>query len=151
MSLWRQSAFDWGLSVKHGLEHLGRWQTVQTQVRRRILNYRKLRVKWNNCKSPCRTILSAYTQEQSTQQCCPRFDFYFWWNSYLPILAWRPIKGTLANSVDPDQNAASDQSLHCLHWIQEFQRNMLITIITRHPFYWKSVCPKIWDRRVHSA
>ena len=28
------------------------------------------------------------------------------------------IKGTLANSVDPDQtplNAASDQDLHCLH------------------------------------
>ena len=31
--------------------------------------------------------------------------------------AWRPIKGTLANSVDPDQtpqNAASDLGLHCL-------------------------------------
>ena len=29
-----------------------------------------------------------------------------------------PIKGSLANSVDPDQmlqNAASDQYLHCLH------------------------------------
>ena len=24
-------------------------------------------------------------------------------------------KGTMANSVDQDQNAASDQGLHCLH------------------------------------
>ena len=30
-------------------------------------------------------------------------------------LTQRPIKGTLAISVDPDQNAASDQVLHCLH------------------------------------
>ena len=37
--------------------------------------------------------------------------------------AQRPIKGTLANSVDPDQalqNAASDQDLHGLLKIQEF-------------------------------
>ena len=27
---------------------------------------------------------------------------------------------TLANSVDPDQNAASDQGLHCLPLIQQF-------------------------------
>ena len=35
----------------------------------------------------------------------------------------RLIKGTLANSVDPDQtpqNAASDQGRHCLHKVQEF-------------------------------
>ena len=35
----------------------------------------------------------------------------------------RPIKGTLANTVDPNQtpqNAASDQGLHCLHWVQKF-------------------------------
>ena len=32
-------------------------------------------------------------------------------------------KGSLANSVDPDQtpqNAASDRGLHCLHLINEF-------------------------------
>ena len=34
-----------------------------------------------------------------------------------------PINGTFANIVDPDQtpqNAASDQCLHCLHYVQEF-------------------------------
>ena len=39
------------------------------------------------------------------------------------MYTWSPIKGTLANSVDPDQtpqNAASDQGLHCLHLVQEF-------------------------------
>ena len=37
-----------------------------------------------------------------------------------------PIKGTLANSVHPDQtpqNAVSDQGVHCLHYIQEFQKH----------------------------
>ena len=34
-SLWRQSAVDRGFSVKHGPGHLGYWQTVQTQIRRR--------------------------------------------------------------------------------------------------------------------
>ena len=42
-------------------------------------------------------------------------------NQFMPQ---RPLKGTLANSVDPDQtphhNAASDQGLHCLHYIQDF-------------------------------
>ena len=40
-----------------------------------------------------------------------------------PIYAQRPIKGTLAKSVDPDltpQNVASDQGLHCLNKVQEF-------------------------------
>ena len=34
-----------------------------------------------------------------------------------------PIKGTMANCVDPDQtpqNAASDQDLYYLHYTQEF-------------------------------
>ena len=34
------------------------------------------------------------------------------------IYAWRPIKGTLENNLDPDparHNAASDQDLHYLH------------------------------------
>ena len=42
---------------------------------------------------------------------------------HLPTLVWKPQKGYLANSVDPDQmplNAASDQGLHCLHHMQEF-------------------------------
>ena len=30
------------------------------------------------------------------------------------------FKRTLANSVDPDQNAEPDQDLHCLHYVQEF-------------------------------
>ena len=33
------------------------------------------------------------------------------------IVVWRPLKGQMANSVDPDQtpqNAASDWSLQCL-------------------------------------
>ena len=37
--------------------------------------------------------------------------------------AQRLLKGTLANSVDPDQTlqlAASDLGLHCLHLGQEF-------------------------------
>ena len=37
----------------------------------------------------------------------------------------RPIKGTLVNSVDPDQ-AATDQDLHCLRQIQEFLLNVVI-------------------------
>ena len=40
-----------------------------------------------------------------------------------PIYAYRLIKWTLTNSVDPDQtpqNAVSDQGLHCLHLILEF-------------------------------
>ena len=35
----------------------------------------------------------------------------------LHIVVWRPLKGYLASSADPDQmpqNAASDQGLHCL-------------------------------------
>ena len=46
-----------------------------------------------------------------------------------PIYAKRPIKGTLTNIADPDQtpqNAASDQGLHCLHYIQEFLQNIAI-------------------------
>ena len=42
------------------------------------------------------------------------------------------MKGTLSNSVDPDQtpqNAASDQGLHCLDLGKEFLYNM-VTIIT---------------------
>ena len=35
LSLWRHGAVDSGLSVKHGLGHLGYWQIVQTQIRRR--------------------------------------------------------------------------------------------------------------------
>ena len=31
-----------------------------------------------------------------------------------PIVVWRPLKGYLTNSADPDQNASSDQGLHCL-------------------------------------
>ena len=34
-----------------------------------------------------------------------------------PNMVWRPLKGQLANSADPDhmlQNVASDQGLHCL-------------------------------------
>ena len=34
-----------------------------------------------------------------------------------PILTWKPVKGSQANSADPDQmphNVASDQGLHCL-------------------------------------
>ena len=36
----------------------------------------------------------------------------------LTVYVQRPVKGTLANSVEPDQtpqNAASGQGLHCLH------------------------------------
>ena len=53
----------------------GTLATVQTQIRRRrtrrlirvctvCLNYRKLRVKWNNLKSPFMTIFSVFTQRQ---------------------------------------------------------------------------------------
>ena len=42
---------------------------------------------------------------------------------YWSIEGWRPLKGYLANSADPDQtpqNAASDQGLHCLQIVQPF-------------------------------
>ena len=48
--------------------------------------------------------------------------------SKIPPLT-HPIKGTPANSVDPDQtpqNAASDEGLHCLLYIQKFLRNIII-------------------------
>ena len=38
------------------------------------LNYRTLRVKWNSFKSSFSNISPAYTQRQSTQQCCQCFD-----------------------------------------------------------------------------
>ena len=88
MSLWRQSAVDRGrvavtsvlLIVKRGLGRLGHWQTVQTQIRRRItrrlisvftvcLNDRKLWVEWNNLKSP--PILLSETIDPD---CCRCFD-----------------------------------------------------------------------------
>ena len=43
------------------------------------------------------------------------FKFY---DKYINPFKTRPIKGTMANSVDPNQmlqNVASDQDLHCLH------------------------------------
>ena len=63
---------------------------MQSQIRRHrtrplirlctiCLNNRKLRVTWNILKSPFRTIFfSAYTQRQSTHQCCQCFDFVLW-------------------------------------------------------------------------
>ena len=71
------------LSVKPGL---GRWQTVQTQIRRRTVrrlirvctvcvNHRKIRAKWNSLKSPFRTIFPAYTQRQTTHLYYQCFDF----------------------------------------------------------------------------
>ena len=85
--MWRQSALDRGLSVKPGLDHLGHWQTVQTQIRCRrmrhlirvctvCLNYMKLRAEWNSHKSPSRAIFPAYTQGQLTHQCCQCFEYY---------------------------------------------------------------------------
>ena len=53
-----------------------------------------------------------------------------------PIYAWRPIKGTLANSVHQDQtpqNASSDHDLHCLHQIQDFHLNMVIIQTNQTP------------------
>ena len=67
-----------GLSVKPGLSSvLGRWQTVQpkSDACTACLNYRKLRVKWNSLLSPFRTIFPAYTQRQSTHQCCWCFHY----------------------------------------------------------------------------
>ena len=79
--LWCQSALLRGLFVKPGLGH---WQKVQTQIRccrmclirlcTVCLNYRKFRFKWNSLKSPFRIIFPAYTQRQSTHQCCQCFD-----------------------------------------------------------------------------
>ena len=72
------------LSVIPGQGHR---QTVQTQIRRhrtwrlnRVCtvceNYRKLIVKWNNLKSPFRTIFTADAQRQSTHQLCQCFDYF---------------------------------------------------------------------------
>ena len=81
LSLWRQSAVERGLSVKSGLGH---WQTVQTQISRRMrrlvwfctvcLDYKKLVIKWNNLTSPFGIIFPAYTQRQSAHQRCQCFD-----------------------------------------------------------------------------
>ena len=43
-----------------------------------LLNKRKLKVKWNSLKFPFRTIFRAYTQRQSTNQCCQYFD-HLWY------------------------------------------------------------------------
>ena len=76
LSLWLQSAFDRGLSVKPGLGPLWLWQTVQTQIRccrmRHLisvctvcLNYWKLRVNWNSSKSCLRSFSQPETTEPS--------------------------------------------------------------------------------------
>ena len=55
---------------------------------------------------------------------------------HISIYAQCPVKGILADSVDPDQTpqtAASDQGLHCLHYIQDFYHILLIIKLTRHP------------------
>ena len=47
------------------------------------------------------------------------------------INAWRPIKGTLANSVANVANAASDQGLHLLNITFFFSKNEInFTILT---------------------
>ena len=53
---------------------LGHCQTVQTQIRRRRTRrlIRACTVCWNSLKF--RTIFPAYTQRQSTHQCCQYFD-----------------------------------------------------------------------------
>ena len=51
-----------------------------------------------------------------------------------------PIKGTLANNLDPDQtpqNAASDQGLHCSHKTQEFLLNFVIIKTNQTPLIWE--------------
>ena len=79
----------------------GTLQTVQTQIRRRVLRrlirdwivclyHRKLKVKWNNRKSPFRTIFSAHTRRQSTHQCYLCFDYFtimFHWCGRAPYSA----------------------------------------------------------------
>ena len=52
--------------------------------------------------------------------------------------AQRPIKGTVANSVDPDQtlqNLASDRGLHSLHQVlnSTFYKNIVIIKTNEHP------------------
>ena len=37
-----------------------------------------------------------------------------------PINTLNTIKGAMANSLDPDQKASSDQGLHCLYHSLEF-------------------------------
>ena len=86
LSLWRQSAMLRGLSVKPWQVY---WQTVQTQIRRRVLrrliwvcivclNNRKSRFKWNCLKYPFRTLFPDFTQTQSTHQCSQYFDVTMW-------------------------------------------------------------------------
>ena len=68
------------------------------------------------------------------KQCRPRSDLYC--NYSQPMYAWRPIKETLANSVDPDQtpqNAASDLGLQCFHLIQGFLQNMVLIKTNQTP------------------
>ena len=57
--------------------------------------------------------------------------------SYVPGIL---LKGTLANSVDPDQipqNATSDQGLHCLHTGISVQNRIRMNKSTRHPLNWQ--------------
>ena len=44
--------------------------------------------------------------------------------------------------IGKQQNAASDQDLHCLHSVQIFLPNMIIIKLIRHPLYRKWTCTK---------
>ena len=66
---------------------------VQTQIRSRILcnvclNYRKFRIEGNSLKFPFRTIFPAYTQRQSTHQCCQCFNYSEQLNNYEGCSKW---------------------------------------------------------------
>ena len=56
----------------------------------------------------------------------------------------------LANSVYPDQNAAFDQCLHCLHTVFSIKNMIKMKKYTRHPLNEKWTCP-IKDGIVHLA
>ena len=53
---------------------VGRASNWATEASPCLFDYRKLTIKWNNSKSPFRTIFSAYTQRQSTHQCYQYLD-----------------------------------------------------------------------------
>ena len=50
-----------------------------------------------------------------------RLELFFACDSFLTHFTWKPLRGSKANSADPDQtphDVASDQGLHC--WLTGF-------------------------------
>ena len=118
-----------GLSINPGLGTFGALanSAVQDQttcdvwlVSAILLKLQVLRVKWKSLKSPFRTIFSAYTRRQLTNQCCQCFDFC--------ARTWR-AQSAAHLTADPVV-ASSNPSLTAV----EIDREIISTIISPHHY-----------------